>query len=157
MFIGTWILALCLHINHSALVFNIPSSSQDFSTQPELEILNEGIWKTLLSVKYTYNKHQYIPKFDTKIKSLDGKRIRIKGFMYPLEETTTHSFFMLSYYPINICFFCGGAGPESVVEVSSAKPIKFSSEPMTLEGTLKLNHADPDRLFFILLGAKRVD
>lgn len=124
-------------------------------SQEEIE-LSEDIWRLLLKVKYSYNKNYYIPKFDEKIKALDGKIITVRGFMYPLDETIQHEFFMLSYYPINICFFCGGAGPESVIEVNAKKPIRLKEKPLTLRGKLKLNYHDKERLFFILLGAEVV-
>lgn len=118
--------------------------------------MTSNIWDTLLKVKYRLYKDSYIPQFDSKIKALDGKKIRVKGYMYPLEKTNKHEFFMLSYYPIEICFFCGGAGPESIIEVSAQKSIYFSKKQINLEGTLRLNRDDPERLFFILLNAKKV-
>lgn len=111
----------------------------------------EDIWKVLLKVKYSFYENTYIPKFDDKIKALDGKIVTIKGFMYPIDEKTQHEFFYLSYYPVNICFFCGGAGPESVIEVNSRKPIPLKSKAIQVKGKLKLNYKDRQRLFFILL------
>jgi hypothetical protein len=116
----------------------------------------EDIWKILLSVKYKYNKDAYVPIFEAKHKALDGQEVTLRGYMYPLEEASQHSFFMLSYYPVNICFFCGGAGPESVVEITAKKPINFTNKPLYLKGKLKLNSTDPERLFYILLDAEQV-
>lgn len=127
-----------------------------FSLSNEGKLWTEDIWKILLKVKYKYQKNAYIPEFDSNIKALDGKVITIQGYMYPLEEAPSHSFFMLSYYPIAICFFCGGAGPESVIEITGKKPIRYTTKLMKLRGTLKLNSSDPERLFFILLGAEEV-
>lgn len=115
---------------------------------------HDDVWKILLKVKSTYKDLVYIPHFTSEVKALDGKIITIKGYMYPLEEATKHEFFMLSYYPVNVCFFCGGSGPESVVEVSASKPIPYTSKPITLRGKLKLNANDPNRLFFLLLSAE---
>lgn len=117
----------------------------------------EDIWKTLMSVKYTFAKEVYIPTFDEKQKALDGKTVTIKGYMYPLTEAPKHQFFMLSYYPTNVCFFCGGAGPETIVEVNAKSVIKFSHRAIELKGTLKLNHKDRDRLFYILMNAEQVE
>ncbi len=112
---------------------------------------SEDIWQLLMSVEYRTWRQQYIPDFDDKIKALDGKKIIIEGYMYPLEESSEHSYFMLSYYPVNMCFFCGSAGPETVMEVNMQSPIKLYSKKITLTGTLQLNADDPDRLFYILL------
>ncbi len=140
------------HITKSDL-----SPSQKSSSSPQEISATQDIWKLLLKVKYTYDKAAYIPQFDEKIKALDGKTVTIRGYMYPLEEQPKHEFFMLSYYPINVCFFCGGAGPESVVEVSAAEPLKIRDKPVDLRGKLRLNYHDRDRLFFILLNAKIVE
>jgi hypothetical protein len=117
----------------------------------------DDIWKTLLSVKYKYNKNAYVPIFEAKHKALDNQIVTIKGYMYPLEESAKHSFFMLSYYPVNICFFCGGAGPESVVEITAKQPINFSNKQINMRGKLKLNASDPERLFYIMLDAEQVN
>lgn len=117
---------------------------------------NDDIWKILLKVKSTMQDNAYMPQFTPEAKALDGKIITIKGYMYPLEEAPKHEFFMLSYYPTSVCFFCGGAGPESVIEVTAAKPVAFSSRPMTLKGKLRLNQYDKERLFFLLLSAEEI-
>lgn len=123
-----------------------PASKQD-----------DELWKTLLSVKYIYTKDAYIPKFTDKIKALDGKTVTIQGYMYPLEEAPKHIFFMLSYYPVNMCFFCGGAGPESVIEANMKKALKHTNRQIKLTGKLKLNATDRERLFYILLDAEVVE
>ncbi|EAY26328.1 hypothetical protein [Microscilla marina] len=116
---------------------------------------NNDIWKILLKVKYHFKDNKYIPKFEAKHKALDRKTVTISGYMYPLDEAKEHQYFMLSYYPIKVCFFCGGAGPESIIEVNTQKPIKFTSKKITLTGQLRLNPDDPDRMFFILLNARQ--
>jgi hypothetical protein len=117
----------------------------------------EDIWKILLSVKYKTEKQYYIPQFDPKIKAFDNQVVILKGYMYPLEEKTNHDFFMLSYYPINVCFFCGGAGPESVIEVKAKTPIKYTDKPLKIKGKLRLNATNKERLFYFLLNAEVVN
>lgn len=114
----------------------------------------EGVWKDLLAVKTIQKRDAYTPKFDEKQRAYDGKQITVKGYIYAYEEAPVHKFFMLSYYPVSMCYFCGGAGPESVIEVTVKKPLKYTSREVTLKGTLKLNDSDPDRLFYILLNAE---
>lgn len=112
------------------------------------------VWKTLMSVKSEQKRDAHIPTFEAPQKALDGKQITITGYMYAYEEAPVHKFFMLSFYPVSMCYFCGGAGPESVIEVTMKKPIKATSRQITLKGTLKLNDTDRDRLFYILLAAE---
>jgi len=114
----------------------------------------DGIWKILLSVKSEQRRDAHVPKFEEAQKALDGKQITVTGYMYAYEEAPAHKFFMLSYYPVSMCYFCGGAGPESVIEVTVKKPLKNTSKQITLKGTLKLNATDTDRLFYILLNAE---
>lgn len=143
------------------LSYHLLSFSPSFEASPLQTVgdeaqYNDEIWKILLKVKSTMKNNAYVPQFTPEAKALDGKIITIKGYMYPLEEAPKHEFFMLSYYPTSVCFFCGGAGPESVIEVTAAKPIAFSSRPMTLKGKLRLNQYDKERLFFLLLSAEEI-
>ena len=114
----------------------------------------EGIWKDLLAVKSQQKRDAHIPLFDAKQRAYDGKQVTVTGYMYAYEEAPVHKFFMLSFYPVSMCYFCGGAGPESVMEVTVKKPLKFTSRQITLKGTLKLNDSDPDKLFYLLINAE---
>jgi hypothetical protein len=107
-------------------------------------------WKKLRSLKYEEINATYFPKFSEDIKALDGKVVELKGFIIPLQETTTTTYFMLSYFPFSNCYFCGAAGPETVVEVKAAKPVIYTSKPVVLSGKLKLNRSDEEHLFYIL-------
>ena len=123
----------------------------------ELTFAQTEPWKTLLNVKSEQQRDAHIPRFESKQKNLDGKEITLTGYMYAFEEAPRHMVFMLSYYPVASCYFCGGAGPESVMEVNMKKPVKFVGYPITLKGTLRLNATDPERLFYILLQAEIVE
>ena len=56
-----------------------------------------------------------------------------------------------------MCFFCGGAGPETVMEVYAKTPVKFTSEAVTLRGKLELNADDVNRLIYSLTEAEQID
>ena len=57
-----------------------------------------------------------------------------------------------------ICvFFCGGAGPETVMEIYAKTPIKFTSEAVTIRGKLELNSDDVNRLIYSLTNAEPVE
>lgn len=119
-------------------------------------VANDNMWAILLKVKYRVQKNQYIPEFTPEVKALDNTYVTLKGYMYPLEEKEEQEFFILSYYPIAQCFFCGGAGPESVVEINAKTPIAMNYKAIQVKGRLRLNADDPDRLFFILFDAEEV-
>ena len=114
------------------------------------------IWKTLS--KITFQK-QYdemmgfkvdVPVFSAEVEALAGKEVTVKGYIIPVEGYKSHKEFVFSAYPYNMCFFCGGAGPETVMEVYATEAIKYTAEAVTIKGKLELNSADINRLIYIL-------
>jgi hypothetical protein len=63
----------------------------------------------------------------------------------------------LSSLPFANCFFCGGAGPETVMEVFSKDKIDFTEKRVSVTGTLTINADDPLRLMYILNNAQIKD
>jgi hypothetical protein len=97
------------------------------------------------------------PVFGEKAKSLDGKMITVEGYMIPYEVYLGPRYFILSSLPIAACFFCGGAGPETVMEVFTTHPVELTDETIKVRGRLELNPDDPDRMMYILKEAELVD
>ncbi len=122
-----------------------------------------GLWNTLADVKYGTRFDAELeydveyPIFSEKIKALNGKEIELRGYMIPLEELQGQNFFVISAFPYNMCFFCGGAGPESVMEVNTIKEIPYSEKPITIKGILELNESDYNHMMYILNKAEKVD
>ncbi|WP_299457861.1 hypothetical protein [uncultured Microscilla sp.] len=118
-----------------------------------------AVWKTLkdIQIKTKYDSQKRyevdIPLFGSKVKALNGKSITIKGYLIPIEAYTKQGFFILSALPYNLCYFCGGAGPETVMEVTSTQKIKYTDKPIVLKGILKLNATDPNHLLYRLQNA----
>lgn len=119
-------------------------------------------WKSLAKITY---KKEYdelmgfkvdVPVFSEDIKNMAGKEIKIKGYIIPVEGYKSHKEFIFSAYPYNMCFFCGGAGPETVMEVSADEPVKYTAEQIEIQGRLELNDTDVNRLMYILTEAKLV-
>ncbi len=94
-----------------------------------------------------------VPTFNKELLALEKTEVTLSGFYIPLE---LDSVFVLSAMPFSSCFFCGGAGPESIAE------IQFKEFPKRLEpdefvkirGTLKLNRTNIEHMNFILQDAK---
>jgi hypothetical protein len=99
-------------------------------------------------------EYQYIPKFSDQLKAMAGKEITIQGYYVPFAPEGD-SYIVISKFPMSQCFFCGGAGPESIAEVNFAKgPPKFQVDDLiTVKGKLKLNAEDLDHVNFILTEA----
>lgn len=97
------------------------------------------------------------PTFSDEVKALNGKEITLEGWMIPLDELRGKNYFVLSALPFANCFFCGGAGPETVIEVFSERNIKFTEKRIKVKGTLNINPDDPMKLMYILQKAELVD
>jgi hypothetical protein len=122
----------------------------------------KSLWTTLAKVTF---KKQYdemlgfkvdVPIFSPEIKSLDGKTVEIRGYIIPVEGYRGHKEFVFSAFPYNMCFFCGGAGPETVMEVYAKEPIKYTTEAIVIKGKLDLNADDVNRLMYGLKDAELV-
>ena len=113
-------------------------------------------WTTLARVTFTKEYDELLglkvdrPVFSEAVRSEAGKRIRLRGYVIPTEGYKSHTEFVFSAYPYSMCFFCGGAGPETVVEVYAAEPIDYSPDAITLSGRLVLNADDPNALMYRL-------
>ncbi|WP_225444017.1 DUF3299 domain-containing protein [Echinicola arenosa] len=97
--------------------------------------------------------YYYFPKFGPSVLELNGKEVVIQGFL--LEIDPGEDIFILSANPFAACFFCGGAGPESIIELKVPKdhPRFVMDEIMTFKGKLKLNATDIYQCNYILENA----
>ena len=90
------------------------------------------------------------PKFSDYLRSQDGNMLVLEGFIIPLEQGGEQDYFILSKFPYQSCFFCGGAGPETVIEVFSDEAIGYTEDRIRVKGTLSLNSGNPLQLFYAL-------
>ncbi|MDH3650653.1 MAG: hypothetical protein OEQ53_13300 [Saprospiraceae bacterium] len=116
----------------------------------------ENMWKTLAKITFTKQYDELmgfkvdVPVFSEDLKELEGEEVTIRGYIIPVEGYKSHKEFIFSAYPYNMCFFCGGAGPETVMEVFASEPVEYSAEQVTLKGKLELNATDINRLMYAL-------
>lgn len=90
------------------------------------------------------------PKFSEQLKLREGTIVSLEGFIIPLQQETSQDYFVLSRFPFASCFFCGAAGPETVVEVYSDEQFKYTDERVRVKGKLRLNDDNPMHLFYVL-------
>ena len=90
------------------------------------------------------------PTFGPKLKGLDGHEVYLTGYVLPTELDQNQ--YYLSANTFASCFFCGQAGPESVMELElrSADRNYRTDEWLRFKGTLRLNDWDRDRLYYLL-------
>jgi hypothetical protein len=113
-------------------------------------------WETLRDV--TFKKKWYpeesvfmlYPTFGPGINKLNGKEVLLTGYVLPIDLDA--NLYALSAFPFSACFFCGGAGPESVVGLKFKKTNrKFKTdERHTFRGILKLNADNIYELNYVL-------
>ena len=67
--------------------------------------------------------------------------------MMPLEPGEKQKHFLLSSVPMT-CSFCTPGGPESMVKVKTKTPVKYSMEPVVVEGRFAVLNDDPYGLYY---------
>lgn len=120
-------------------------------------------WKKLSDVRFTKKLNKEVsmyflyPTFGQTLRNLQNKEVQIKGYMIPVDET--ENIYVLSSQPMAACFFCGGAGPESIIELQfKNRRRKFKTDEVkNVRGMLQLNNNDIEHLNYILKNAEVVE
>ena len=112
-------------------------------------------WNDLKDVRFKkrFNKQENMfflyPQFGEKVRALEDKEIEIRGYMIPVNPN--ENIYVLSANPMAACFFCGGSGPESIIQLKLKNPKRFATDEIwSVRGTLKLNTDNIDELNYIL-------
>lgn len=94
-------------------------------------------WKTLQKTNVTFTvTGATLAKFPAPVSTLNGTRVRLIGFMVPLESEEKQKHFLLTSTPPS-CYFHVPGGPAGAVEVFAPAGIRISWDPILLEGTLE--------------------
>ncbi|MEH0157896.1 hypothetical protein V6R21_27710 [Limibacter armeniacum] len=88
------------------------------------------------------------PIFNSDLMMKDGEMITITGFIIPVD--TDDNTMILSAFPFSNCFFCGNAGPETVMQLDLKHDRSLLNKKVTLKGRLKLNQNDFYKLVYNL-------
>lgn len=103
-------------------------------------------WKQLGAIKFLKKKHKDYPEgvmfplVNTTLKAKNKKRIAMSGFIVPIDNTT----YALSKNVFASCFFCGQAGPETImgIKFKGSTPKLKTDQYVTLEGNFRVNETD---------------
>ena len=85
---------------------------------------------------------------------MNGQNITLRGFFMPVDMTS--NVYVLSYNPTNMCFFCNGAGIETIVELNPKQEDLRNFKRLEadnyfeVKGRLRLNADDYEHLIYIL-------
>lgn len=104
-------------------------------------------WSVLTDVKTKVVNKRLMPSYPATVQALNDKPQRIQGFMMPLEPGEKQTHFLLTSVPLT-CSFCTPGGPESMVEVFTKTPVKYTMEPVVVDGHLTVLADDPFGLYY---------
>jgi len=118
-------------------------------------------WSYLADVEFKIEFNEelgydlYYANFGKMVSPYEGKEVIIQGYMIPLDPMGVS--YVLSKNPNSSCFFCGGAGPETVLELQ-LKPSAMARYEVdavkSMKGILKLNKVNKTELTFVLTDAE---
>lgn len=119
-------------------------------------------WSKLENVpfeeKYVKEVEGYMlfPKFTEELKKLNGKQVTVEGYVVPVDKSG--SYIALSANPYAACYFCGKAGPASVmtVKLKTKNPKYKIDDYIKFTGLLKLNADDVKEFYYVLENAAEV-
>jgi uncharacterized protein len=109
-------------------------------------------WKLLQQVELVKQKDRYVPQFSSNVTALNKKEVKMQGFMLPLQMGDKQTHFVLAAMP-QTCAFCMPGGPESLVEVKSKTPVKYTFDAIVMTGKLEVLKDDPTGIFYRLTDA----
>lgn len=136
LFLGAFLLSFSVKTTTSKAKFETPDVKGDTLT-----------WKLLGEIKYEKRKHPkygdvQFPVVNDKVKAKGKKRVLISGFIVPIDSKS----YAISKNVFAACFFCGKAGPESIVGLKfrGATPKLKTDQYVTVEGVFRYNETDAD-------------
>ena len=144
-----------LTLSLTILTFSLFSTSSITQKNIDWEILSDVTFEN----KFDEETSMYwlIPDFGKNVLTYKSKQVILEGFVIPID--LEEGLYVLSRFPYSSCFFCGAAGPASIVEVLFKE--KVNALPLDLQakiqGQLILNDLDFDHFNYILKEAKIVE
>ncbi|MBO6505399.1 MAG: DUF3299 domain-containing protein [Kordiimonadaceae bacterium] len=116
-------------------------------------------WSILMNIvveeELVDNFIQYVPSFTSLVQSFDDKTIKLNGYMVPLEATEEQSHFILMAYP-HACPFHMPGGPAAYVEIQADFPVKFTYDPVLVEGHFQILEDFSGGVFYRISAARQV-
>ncbi len=123
----------------------------------------DNIWSTLALLEF--EQKDDLGYFDSEgnilplIEAFENKEVVVKGYVIPLSGKKAQKHFMFSAYPYASCFFCGKAGPETIMEVfvKNDNEISFSEKKMSIKGTFYFTSRNSNEVMFTLKNTEIAD
>lgn len=109
-------------------------------------------WRVLGQVELVKQNRKMVPAFDRSVTALDGKTVRVQGFMMPLDIGDKQRRFLLVAAPPH-CAFCLPAGPDAMIEVRAKSDIRYGFDAISVSGKLQVLKDDPAGLYYRMIDA----
>lgn len=132
----------------------MPSAS-DYSAQLLPARDDVVSWKSLSKVRLVKQNDAIVLSISDDILALDQKSLRVQGFMIPLGMGDEQTHFLVSAVPPS-CPYCVPAVAYEIVEVTSAKPVHYGTEPIVMSGKFTVLRNDPSGVIYRMSDATLV-
>lgn len=140
-------IVIMLYIGTAAFLMSFAPGELVNPEKSEFQNATEVTWKLLGQIDFVKKKNPHYgevmyPMINGTLKALQGKKIKATGFIVPIDSKS----YALSKNVFAQCFFCGNAGPETImgIKFKGATPRLKTDTYVTMEGTFRYNADDID-------------
>lgn len=132
-------------------LFTFRAQAQKVLTWEELEDVN---FTDMFSVEV--GDYYSFPSFGDGPMELNNQVLQLTGYIIPVD--VEKNYYVLSRFTFNMCFFCGKAGPETIVQLKFADGQRqfYLDERATFKGVFRLNEDDVNQCNYLLIEAEEV-
>lgn len=109
-------------------------------------------WSVLTDIKTEVKNRRITPVYTPAVQALNQKTQKVQGFMLPLGPGEQQRHFLLASVPPT-CQFCTPGGPESMIEIRTREPVKYSLNAVVVEGKFHVLQNDPYGLYYRMTDA----
>ena len=93
-------------------------------------------WSVLTGVSTHIENRRVIQVCPAAVQALDKKQVGVRGCMMPLGPREMQRYFLLASVPLT-CSFCVPGGPETLIEVRTREPVRYSMAAVVVEGSCR--------------------
>jgi hypothetical protein len=140
------------------VIYHAPNTS--LQLQKTSKDIDTVTWEMMGNISFKKKQHpEYgivkYPVINEQLKALNKKKVVVSGYIIPLDTDT----YVLSKYVFASCFFCGGAGPETVmgIEFKDLKKRLKTDQYVVLIGTFEINDTVVEDWIYHLKNAQIVE
>jgi hypothetical protein len=131
-----------LYLILTLLFFTTCTFAQKRAHNPS-DVIRSMNWDVIGSVSFEMDKqNKILPVYGEMIRRFADRDFSLKGYIIPIKAGLKQQQFLLSPLPINQCFFCGQNGVPAMIMVNMISPIAYTTNPVLIEGILKLEVVD---------------